>query len=443
MNFFDRFFGHHTDPVEPLEPKIRFGRYTDSYKTEDNYTAWRQSLDLFEKDDFLDSYQAFFVYLRDVAENNVSWVVHKDSIQFEILQGSKKIMGTATPSMLKAHSYIAHAKSLNVGLLRRLMEGNFILKYCRYALDEDNNVLIMFDTPTLDGSPHKLYHALKELAINADKQDDLLIDEFADLTLVDSGSRGEFSEDVKQSKYAFFRKETTKVLDLIDKGSLDAGRYPSGICYLLLHLSYKLDYLVRPEGVVMDSFERMHRLFVTNDGKSLSQINELMRKELEKLLTRSADTIKREFYDTTATFGVLHPKGHSVLVESIEKEMPKMEWYLDNKHLDVALAIPGYVVGNALFYFGLPKPDKQLLEFYFRILETSYFESLGFSISYYNETTKVFDGMAIKTKIKKIADANKVKYPKINPDTNILDFSSPHAFAHTYLDMIKKMDLSE
>jgi len=39
----------------------------------------------------------------------------------------------------------------------------------------DGHVVIIFDSTTIDGSPYKLYHALKEAANHADKKDDLII----------------------------------------------------------------------------------------------------------------------------------------------------------------------------------------------------------------------------------------------------------------------------
>ena len=83
-----------------------------------------------------------------------------------------------TIQKLRCSARIAKGEQLNVGLLRRLIEHNYGLKYSRYALDAEGYITIVFDTFLLDGSPYKLYYALKEIATHADKQDDLLISEF-------------------------------------------------------------------------------------------------------------------------------------------------------------------------------------------------------------------------------------------------------------------------
>lgn len=51
MRFFDRLFGNVTEDVP--QPNITFGRYSDSYKSKKQYAAWEESLDLFERQEYL------------------------------------------------------------------------------------------------------------------------------------------------------------------------------------------------------------------------------------------------------------------------------------------------------------------------------------------------------------------------------------------------------
>jgi hypothetical protein len=68
MSLFDRLFGTASSADQP---QLRFGRYTDSYKTPEQYAAWDQALEAFESEAFLESYRQFFQYLRDESEDNV------------------------------------------------------------------------------------------------------------------------------------------------------------------------------------------------------------------------------------------------------------------------------------------------------------------------------------------------------------------------------------
>ena len=442
MSFWDKIFGSKSEQAKAV-PRIRFGRYSDSYKEKSQYDAWETSLDLFEESKYLESYKAFFTYLRDEKEDNVRWLEEDGGIRFEVLQGSKRVSGFADARQVKAEARIAHAQELSVAFMRRLVESNYTLEHSRYALDDDNNLIVKFDTSTLDGSPYKLYYALKEVAINADKQDDLLLDEFETLlSPVEMGSKTELSVAEKEVKYNFIKNEIQSVLGEIDKGTLSGEKYPGGISYLLLGLAYKIDYLTVPEGFTMETIERIHRTYFNTEEKTMVQKNIFIRKELEKINARSKELIFNELYCTSASFGIVAPKGHDSLASIIEGELPNMDWYEENKHEKVAQAVTAYIVGNALFNYALPKPVKELLELYYRVLESKYFTDLGFLPAYFDEEKKVFNQKEIKNAIRLIVDTSKDKFPSLSPDLVHLDFSTPCRFARTYLLLIKNLDFT-
>ncbi len=440
MSFWNRLFGNKAEPTKP-QPRIKFGRYTDSYKQKQQYEAWDAALNKFEEQDYLGSYDALFRYLRDENEDNVRWVEENGSIKFEILQGSKRVTGTANAQKFVAEARIVYADNLGIAVMRRLVESNYVLEYSRYGLDNENNLVIKFDSSSLDGSPYKLYYALKEVAASADKQDDLLLDEFGvHLKPIDMGSKADLPTAEKEAKYDFVIQKIQSVLSEIDSKKLDGEKYPGGISYLLLDAAYRIDYLTSPEGFLMETIERMHRSFFSAEEKNMVLRNIGMRKELEKVKTRSKTLLISELYATTSTFGILVPKQHDALASLIDGELPNMDWYEANKHESFALAIPGYIVGYSLFSFALPKPERALLAFYYTVLEPTLFASLGFTPTYYNSQTRTFDQKAIKTAIKEIIDGHLEAYPKFAPDYAILDFKTPTKFARSYLLMLKNLD---
>jgi hypothetical protein len=442
MSFWEKIFGSKTEQATAA-PHIRFGRFSDSYKEKAQYDAWESSLDLFEENKYMDSYKAFFTYLRDDKQDNVRWLEEEGGIRFEILQGSKRVSGFADARQLKAEARIAHAQELSVAFMRRLVESNYTLEHSRYALDDENNLVVKFDTFTLDGSPYKLYYALKEVAINADKQDDLLLDEFSNLLdPVEMGSKSELNVTEKEVKFNFIKTQIQSVLDEIDAGKLNGEKYPGGISYLLLAAAYKIDYLSSPEGFTTETIERIHRSYFNAEEKTMAQKNIFIRKELEKINARSKEQIFNELYSTSATFGIVAPKGHDSLANSIEGELPNMDWYEENKHDKVALAVTGYIVGNALFSYAFPKPIKQLLELYYQIVEPQYFADLGFSPSFFDNEKKVFNQKEIKNAVRQLVDKSKDGFPNLSPDLGHLDFSTLCRLARTYLMMIKNMDFT-
>lgn len=440
MKLFGRLLGNKTAKVD--QPLVRFGRYSDSYKETTNFEAWETALNQFEKEEYIESYVAFFSYLRDETEDNVRWWPELNGIRFELMQGSKKIMGFADTQQLKAEAKIAKSPTLNVGFMRRLVEQNYNLKYSRFALDQNNNITIVFDTSSLDGSPYKLYYALKELAVYADKHDDLLIDEFKTLQPVDSSHLEALPDKEREAKYNFIVGSIRNVLDEVNKGSLDKHQYPGAMAYLLLNSIYKIDYLTKPEGFAMESLERMHRLYFGKDQKSTEQKNQSLCKELQKLHDRPREDYFKEMYRVTSTFGITNPVNHTRVVDFIDGELHHANWYLDNGHTSVAMAIPGYIVGYCMFNYAIPKPDRDLFHLYFAVTEPGYFAVLGFQYDYYDPRSGLFNKKSIRKAIEQIAEDNQKEYPRLNPRTQSLQYESLPHFARSFLLMVRDLDLS-
>lgn len=441
MGLFDRLFGN-TSEKEP-QPDIKFGRYSDSYKEVANYESWDRALDKFEEKEYLDSYREFFRYLRDDQEDNVKYWEETGGIRFELYQGSKKITGFADPIKVKAEAKIAKAEALNVGFMRRLMEKNFNLKYSRFALDEQGNLTIVFDTYTLDGSPYKLYYALKEVATNADKQDDLLLDEFRMLQPVDTSHLQELPPAEKEVKYEFIVNQVNQTIDEFENGKLNKDEYPGGAAYLLLNLIYKLDYLIKPEGYMMETLEKIHRLYFAKDGKNTAQKNQALVKELRRLVDRPREEFFKEMYRVTSTFGITTPVNHDRVVSFIDGELPNMDWYKENNHTSVAMAIPGYIIGYCLFNYAIPKPDRDLFDLYFQITESSYLQRLGFTVDYHDPETGKLNRRTIKKAIDSIVNANSDQYTKLSPSTGSLNFNSLPDFSKSFLLMVRNLDMTK
>ncbi|MEZ4959105.1 MAG: hypothetical protein R2830_04745 [Saprospiraceae bacterium] len=437
MNLLDKLFGNNKNEVAP---NIRFGRYTDAYHTQGQDEAFEAAVASFENDHFLPAYVAFFNYLKNDDEGNLHFWEKDGELFFEFYQGSKKVTGYANEKKIYAEAKVAKATSLHSGFMRRLLEENFELKYSRFSLSPDNDLTIIFDSYTMDGSPYKLYAALKELAIHADKHDDLLVDEFEALEIIDLNIKRELPDSEKEIKYNYIIGEIMAAFREIDEGKLNADQYPIAITYLLLSLCYKLDYLTKPEGYMMETLERAHRLAFAKDGKNAAQKNQLLRKELQKLLERPKEKFFKEMYEVSATFGITAPIDHQKVALIIDQELPNMKWYYEHGHERIALAIPGFIAGRCLFYFAVPKPDRDLLHLLLQILEADYFGKLGFVKLFDNG---VLDEKGIKQSIRRVAQAYRKSYPRLNPDLKKLVFHSLPKFSESYLQMVRELDLSK
>ena len=443
MSIWDTLFGNSPGYAPGNEPDHNFGRYTDAYKSRENYAAWDRAVDAFEDDEFLNSCAAFMAYLRDEREDNVKWHREGDTLYFEFYQGSKRVTGFADAEQLRAEARIARLERPDVDLLRRLTAMNYELKYSRFALDEDDCLTIVFDTPVIDASPHKLYHALKEMALRADKQDDLLLEEFGGaVSPVEVTHLEPLSTEEKALKLQFLRSSIQGVTDYLQHGHVNPEEHPGAVAYLLLELVYRLDYLLIPEGHTMEALERMHRMyFAREEEQPVTFKNVRLLGELQKLVNRAPESFAEELYGGKSTFGITLPASHDRLSGLIRNELPNMDWYQDNDFPEVARAIPGYITGYALFNYAIPPPDRDLLQLYYRVNENAYFQGLG-----YRQDFLTRDGRParrpIKAAVNDIVERHRRAYPRLRPVTSHLSFDSFPDFGRTYLEMVGDLDLS-
>ena len=288
-------------------------------------------------------------------------------MQFQIFQGSRTITGKVENGHMEACSAIASADNISLASMRLLLEKNFQLQYCRFAIREQNTLCMVFDSSLLDASPYKLYFALKELAIQADKQDDLLQEESAGLVLQGTQHLIHLTPENKEKKSEYLRSAIRTTIDTIERCPLEPDQYPGAVSYQLLALIYKLDYLVRPEGYTMEALERMDRLFFSKDNHPIAFKNKILLQGFNELLQRSSDDFAREFYKGIYTFGITHPVDFNRVTGFIRTELPNMAWYAENGHKEIALAVPSYIVGYSLFNYSLPLPVKDLFHIFMRV----------------------------------------------------------------------------
>jgi hypothetical protein len=440
MSLLKRFFSFGAKKSEL--PDISFGRYTDAYKTEAQKAALDLSLLHFEAGRTMEAYDAFFTYLCDTRIDNVRWRKQGEDLFFEFRQGSRRVFGSINAERVRAESPVAKVIASNVGFLRRLIEQNYGLRYCRYALSPENFLTLVFDSHILDASPLKLQSAFRELAIHADKQDDLLLDEFESLAPADERRAEEqVSEAEKATKYDYFRRVTEEALALLEAGKPDPNQYPGGYAFLLLGLAFRLDYLIRPEGFMMNALEKMYAIYFASDGRGQAAKVTALQRELQTLLQRAPDGIKAELYRTRSTFGISPAVKHERISSLIDAELPRMDWHIQQQHpTELALAVPKYIVGHCLFYFAPPPPIRELLHLFFQITEASFFAELGFAPDLTDLQTGLPQKSAVERAIQAIRTQYKPEHPKFKPDSNQLIYTSLPLFAQSYLQMIRNLE---
>ena len=416
---------------------ITFGRFTDAYKPKGKIEFWNKCEKDFQDKNYLDSYEAFFNYLKDDVSNNVTFSRSGDSINFEFPQGSQVVKGTIANNKVIAEAFVAQYDKLSVAFMRRVMEINYQLYYTRFCL-KDNKIVIKFDSSIADGPPRKLYYAFKEVATRADKQDDLLTDDFQMLKSLGAATVDEVPEAEKELKYKYFVKWIGDTNARID--SLNQEQMSGGISYLLLDLLYKIDYFITPEGKLMDELEKISWGYFARDNKPYPQKNKDMKEAFAKLLQKPKDKVMRDIYRTRSTFGIANATPHQGVIDVFNNNINNVKWYVDNNYEDIAIVLYEYLATYCLFSYGLPKPTAQLFHLLLRCTNQQFFTDFGFTEVYYDLTNKKLNDQLIKDDIAKIIKDGKEQYPELAVKTENLKFDTMISFLRTYITEIQNLN---
>ncbi len=419
-----------------------FGRFSDHIKNQGHYRSWDLAITAFEQEDLLTGIEYFLHFLTTEEGDNVSYVRGSTSIDFQFFQGSKKLVGRADHQKIRVEGKIASCRQPHAGLLRRLLEENYLLKYSRYCLDEDADISIVFDSFSADASPYKLYFGLKELALAADKQDDLLIEEFEQLLPVNTGHTSPLPEGERQAKVHFIRSTLSDALNVVRHPHFVSHASTGAASYVLLAAIYKIDFLVHPEGFCLEAFERMHNGHFANDGRSQGERNREIIRYIDELLARSDQQLGSELYSVISTFGLLGATNLQQFAAVAEAELVHFDWYYDRGLGQVAQSIAGYVVGYGLYSFSLPVVAHAFLLLFYRVTEYQFFEALGFDDALVDANGRPRK-KEIVTEIRALVAQFRPTYPNLEAVLQCLVFDDMPLFSRSYITMVCQLDLSK
>lgn len=436
---FEKLFGWGKKKEETQAgPVIPFGRYSDNNKPLAKVTRWTDADNLFKEKKYTDSFDAFFEYLRDDAAQNVVYERNGAEGRFEFYQGSKMVRGHFTAEELKAEVTLAKMPQPSVPVMRRLLEMNFSLYYSRFAL-ENERLCMRFDSEIETATPSKLYYGLKELAIKADKQDDLLVQDFSMLESIDSDHVAEIPVAEKETKYQYLQQWIGQTLDII--APLDADKFSGGIAYSLLALIYRLDYLLTPEGKLLYDLEKIAAIYFKKDDRPVTEKNRDMIEAFKELQTRPKEEIFKYLFRSKYTFAIVAPQPYKAIAESIHNANQNMVWYRDNGHPFIATQISEYGISYCQYSYSLPRAITELIYLYMQVNYTAFFSALGYKNLLYNPASNEFDSAAIIDRIKSIQVTWKEKYPLMDFKTQNLRFDSLANFDLTFTNEMEFLNV--
>jgi len=418
----DKLFGRKKIKQEPEKaPEISFGRYSDNNKTVAKVNRWTDADNFFKEKKYPESFDAFFDYLRDDGQQNVSYQRNGQEGRFECFQGSKILRGTFNSEMIQAEVTLAKMPQPSVPVMRRLLEMNFNLYYSRFALDNER-LCMRFDSDIETANPSKLYYGLKEVATKGDKQDDLLVQDFSILQSIETEHIFPLPQHEKEVKYEYFQKWIKQTLDAI--AELDTDKFSGGIAYMMLSLVYKIDYLISPEGKLLHELENIAWIYFKKDDRPVIEKNRDMIAEFKKLQAKTKEEMFAYLFRSKHSFAITSPQPYKTISDAIRAANDNCVWYRDNNYHFIGTQITEYSIGYCQYSYSMPRVITELYHLFMMVNYPEYFLALGYKDVYYDAFKKQFAINDIITRIRIIQEAWKSKYPLLNFNTQNLKFDS-------------------
>ncbi len=438
MGIFDRFLQKKKKEDHSLadEPDILFGKFTDRNKTKEQYECWDKSVNLFKDKKYVDSFNEFFNYLKDKKTENVTFERNGGRINFSFVQGSKIVHGTLNEREVQAEAEVARFQEQNTAVMRKLLNENYYLYFSKFAVKNDVYT-IKYYSPIEDAQPPSFYYALKEISTEADMWDDVLVEEFPELEAINTEHIEEIDEKEKQVKLHYFRKWIDETLNKIEL--LDSDKFTGAVAYYLLNLTFKIYHLLSPEGTLLDDIRFIQSLFYKEDDRNLNEKEAAMIDEYKRLANKPDEEIVKSFYRVKATFAVVSPTQHEIIVGFMNSELEKTKSYIENKYLDIVEEICKYTVYFSSFSYGMPAVANDFLMIFWRVFNPRFFNDLGFKHSFYDVETNTINKENIVNRIEHILSHSKKRHTQININIEKLDFSNKLDFAVSFIEQFQHL----
>lgn len=434
MRIFSRIFKQSESGVLP---EVQFGRMR-STRMQDKYQSWTAAIHNFENERYHRAYIHLLDYLSDEGEGNIEYNSGKGTIKFRLYQGSVQVVGSVDAHFFSARVKLAKLERINESLMLWLLQENYYLKYSRFSIDRDHHVCLAFDSGVEDGTPYKIYEALKELATKADIKDDVLLSKYPELTLVTPIRARIPSKKEIAAKFDFMKVSLRNLLREVAQGKLDKTHFPGGISFILLDTLFKIDFLVKPEGTLMESISKAYDVFFNNSALYITDKNQEIIQIVEKMAAIDEEAFASQIYDVKKTFSQSHFDGQVYFRDLVRIQMKDFEWYYMHGYEVCACAICGYIVGYALYTMVLPELTKSLLLLYYRIMEDDYFIALGYTGSAFRQGMQL-NASTINKEIKRIFKNYSPPELHIKPDLNDVVFDDKAVFGKTFVEMIARI----
>lgn len=423
--------------------KHPFGRGTNANLAPDEEELFNKSYESFEKEDNLNAYQYFFTSLQNftdgVANNNIKTTLKEDRLNFEIYQGTAKIIGYATKEHLYAEVIITKKDNISVAIKRYILERNYQLTYAYYFSDEKYIKLKLFhDNITMN--PQKIFFPFREIALNADFDKEYIKSEFPNVVLEDIDHLEKLDADELEIKYNFLHKW---VEDIENKISTLPSNDSAGMqAFIYLNILLKIDYLLVAKYEIYQKASKKIQEYFSDESSTIEAKNEELREYILELKNMDFKEFQTKFYNAKYTFNPTEKTSVEEINNFISESLLRIRWYKNNRYNQIIPTIYKYIAFYILYNYGLHPVTKELLHTLVEIQNPEFFQKLNYPVLY-EEDKNYFAKRTIISKIDDAITPYQNRFKLLKPFGDKLNFTSLNEFSNSFYLQIKNLNFEE
>ncbi len=422
------FFNQKFAKKRGLKIPIKFGAYSDSNKTIEQLQYLKEAENYFSEKNYVTALDYFLKFLKDPDKDNVKTEVTDDEIKFTIHQGSKVISGYANNDLLFAQTKVVKFDADNEKLFDELLSLNYHLKFCKFSID-NQVVTISLSLKTCQIESVTLYYALREIAITADRYDDLLKNKYENIVPINVSHIKPLPKKEFQTKVEYLKKWTIETLDIVKK--YDIVKFRTARSFLVLNLTFRIFYLLSPEGLLLEKIKEIYDFFYVEEDLTDLERNAKIIAIFEKILTWTETEFNDSFYSVIQTFPEIPPGNPENVIKFAKTEIEKIHWYEANNLKDIAAAILEYIIGFATFNFGNIPVIDELFFIFWQVLHKDFFIDLGLKQIPYDRNRISY--YLVNQRITSINTIAKNTYPKFFFNAKHLNLDNIYEFAKSFI----------
>lgn len=286
---------------------IQLGSYPAYLKSEKQNTAYGLFWTFADLENYNSALEGILFFLQNKEKTNVKYTVREDeTLSFEIIHELCKVEGFFDGKVLHASTLIARKKENDPYLMKRLIYRNDGMRYCRIAIQNEDEIVNVLNLRTTAISPETLIEAFIELVYGVEDVQYLLQKEFKkDVLPFDESLRISLPEKEVETKCFYTRKWIGEITSFLDahqqKDFKNMNTYLPGL--LIRRIMYLCGPIDPLRSLLYKVDNPLYRVEIRK-GYSVDELFKLSMKEMEAIKVISDEQLKASFVRVTSTFQV-------------------------------------------------------------------------------------------------------------------------------------------